>query len=372
MENVSSVSKEDDNTQLLLDMQKASRNVEDIISVSSPGGHKRTLSGSILSKLSFLRPTEVDNGGGNVLKTVDTGGELRNYGSHRSALASALQQQKNTRKRKGSLRKTALLGTGKLKWESREKRPLGLETAQLPLANPNQSPDVHGTSNSLTSHASLEEDTPTPRQSYEKSTYVISKIKGMHSEDATYNNNPSEENLFSDSLSRLTIPGDLSTTDEDDAITFERSTNLMSGPPISKSHSSSGSESYFPSGATGLQRRRSSNKPKSPLGTLTVDSIASHDEWDYSETEWWGWIVLLVTWVVFVVGMGSCFEVWSWAWDVGETPQAPPELSDDPTLPIVGYYPALIILTAVMAWVWVVIAWVGMKYFKHAKISGEM
>ena len=82
-------------------------------------------------------------------------------------------------------------------------------------------------------------------------------------------------------------------------------------------------------------------------------------------------MILVVTWIVFVVGMGSCLEVWSWAWDVGETPSAPPELEDDPTLPIVGYYPALLILTTVMAWVWVTIAWVGMKYFKHANISGD-
>jgi hypothetical protein len=100
---------------------------------------------------------------------------------------------------------------------------------------------------------------------------------------------------------------------------------------------------------------------------MTVDPEA----WDYSETEWWGWIILIVTWLVFVIGMGSCLGVWSWAWDVGETPYAPPELEDDPTLPIVGYYPALMTLTAVMAWVWVMIAWVGMKYFRHAKISGE-
>jgi hypothetical protein len=95
------------------------------------------------------------------------------------------------------------------------------------------------------------------------------------------------------------------------------------------------------------------------------------EEWDYSETEWWGWVVLVVTWVVFVVGMGSCLGVWSWAWDVGETPYAPPELEDDPTLPITGYYPALMVLTAVMAWVWVVVAWVGMKYFRHAKVVGD-
>lgn len=98
---------------------------------------------------------------------------------------------------------------------------------------------------------------------------------------------------------------------------------------------------------------------------------ASDSDWDYAETEWWGWVVLVVTWVVFVTGMGSCLGVWSWAWDVGTTPYAPPELEDDPTLPIVGYYPALIILTGVMAWVWVVVAWVGMKYFRHARVSGD-
>lgn len=95
------------------------------------------------------------------------------------------------------------------------------------------------------------------------------------------------------------------------------------------------------------------------------------EEWDYSETAFWGYVILIVTWVVFVVGMGSSFGIWSWAWDVGETPKAPPELEDDPTLPIVGYYPALMVLTCVMAWVWVVVAWVGMKYFRHADLRSD-
>ena len=29
------------------------------------------------------------------------------------------------------------------------------------------------------------------------------------------------------------------------------------------------------------------------------------------------------------------------------------------------------VLTAVMSWVWVFVAWLGMKYFKHAKMQGE-
>jgi hypothetical protein len=151
---------------------------------------------------------------------------------------------------------------------------------------------------------------------------------------------------------------------------------------------SSGSESYFPGhshprtlGSTtppSIQHRRSTiQRAKSPLaltslaGLSTTPLPAPEGDWDYAETEWWGWVVLIVTWTVFVVGMGSCLGVWSWAWDVGTTPYAPPELEDDPTLPIVGYYPALMILTGVMAWVWVVVAWIGMKYFRHARVSGD-
>lgn len=115
--------------------------------------------------------------------------------------------------------------------------------------------------------------------------------------------------------------------------------------------------------------------PLPPKTAATTAAAAVSDDdfesWDYSETERWGWVILILTWLVFVMGMGSCLEVWSWAWDVGETPYAPPELEDDPTLPITGYYPALIIMTAVMAWVWVVVAWVGMKYFRHANMVGD-
>jgi hypothetical protein len=152
-----------------------------------------------------------------------------------------------------------------------------------------------------------------------------------------------------------------------------------------RSRSSSGTYQQIappaPTSNPSLSRRRSSRStvaasiPALPLVNgipASMDPLVTGlPRHDYSETEWWGWIILLATWIVFVVGMGSCLEVWSWAWDVGETPYAPPELEDDPTLPIVGYYPALIIMTGVMAWVWVIVAWVGMKYFRHAIWDGE-
>jgi hypothetical protein len=197
-----------------------------------------------------------------------------------------------------------------------------------------------------------------------------------------------------------------STTDDEDALHMARSSTTANtipratAPSLSSSSTtnllrpdrasslSSGSESYFITAATGngsssaigahpsLHRRRSTVQVQHAKSPLALTSLATplpqpDAEWDYAETEWWGWIILAVTWTVFVIGMGSCLGVWSWAWDVGTTPYAPPELEDDPTLPIVGYYPALIILTGVMAWVWVLVAWVGMKYFRHAQVSGN-
>jgi hypothetical protein len=146
-----------------------------------------------------------------------------------------------------------------------------------------------------------------------------------------------------------------STTDDDEAVPFYR-------PSAARA-------SQVACAAGALHRR--SNRAIQHTSLSTVQSptdLTLEEEWDYSETEWWGWIILIGTWIVFVVGMGSCLGVWSWAWDVGETPYAPPELEDDPTLPITGYYPALMVCTAVMAWVWVVVAWVGMKYFRHSKM----
>ncbi|KAK4459756.1 hypothetical protein QBC42DRAFT_273700, partial [Cladorrhinum samala] len=175
-----------------------------------------------------------------------------------------------------------------------------------------------------------------------------------------------------------------STTDDEDALHMVIPMPSSSSSPLrpKRGSVSSGSDYFLNSSQPGspslsLQHRRQSStqqRAKSPLAltplAAAVSLPAPSDDWDYSETEWWGWVVLIVTWVVFVTGMGSCLGVWSWAWDVGKTPYAPPELEDDPTLPIVGYYPTLIILTCVMAWVWVIMAWVGMKYFRHARVSG--
>lgn len=48
-----------------------------------------------------------------------------------------------------------------------------------------------------------------------------------------------------------------------------------------------------------------------------------------SDTAYWGWVLGGITWVVFVVGMGSVLGIWEWAWDVPDV-RFPPLLSSSP------------------------------------------
>ncbi|KAJ5917620.1 hypothetical protein N7466_011174 [Penicillium verhagenii] len=304
------------------------------------------------------------------------------------AMAAVIQQQRRTRRRRGSLRKTALLGT---RLESRDKRAFSKSADAIRAETPrfqtgddgdDDAPGLRSprrtrpprrrrwkTTTSPPPGAASIMTLKTPLDQSPRPT-VARRRQGLaqHTSNTTNENND--------------LLGEETATDDEELISFPRintnnsSTTSSTSNPSATTTSlhiprpSSSSDSYYP-----LQpdtTYRPVRAKSSPLATHPVEMTSSADiTWDYSETESWGWIILMVTWLVFVVGMGSCFEVWSWAWDVGETPYAPPELEDDPTLPIVGYYPALIILTAVMSWVWVVVAWVGMKYFKHANISGD-
>ncbi|KAH7166256.1 hypothetical protein EDB81DRAFT_281542 [Dactylonectria macrodidyma] len=279
------------------------------------------------------------------------------------ASSTIIHHQQKTRRRRGSLRKVALLGRGAQR-DRKDSKPLTIDTSHAaafgldPTSTQTQSPEQL---DSLTYKGSL---LPTPIAStdtihrksspVELPTLPILPTGG----DASH---PDQD-----------THGSYTSTDEEDMLQIPGgSVALRQGLAMS-----SGPDSYFGvRGSDVVQRRRSIHRAKSPLsygGLSTTSTLPAHEaEWDYSDTEWWGWVVLCVTWFVFVIGMGSCFDIWSWAWDVGKTPYAPPELEDDPTLPIVGYYPALIILTGIMAWVWVLTAWVGMKYFRHAKISGD-
>ena len=277
----------------------------------------------------------------------------------RSAMAMAIQQ-KGIRRRKGSLRKTALLGTGKLRAEGKER--LGSQLEQMSSAMQNDSSFAEGIA---LMNPPSPYDMPTPRPISSVPPPVPIGTHPVHGDPSKILAQEKENQTFPSLQRPRTADSTASTTDEEES---PISPSAIAIPPLPKTKP----DSYFPLQLQRPTRHTTVSSRSSPLASLppTVPSPPP-SEWDYSETRWWGWIILAVTWIFFVVGMGSCFDVWSWAWDVGETPYAPPELEDDPTLPVVSYYPALIILTSVMAWVWVTIAWVGMKYFKHANIPGD-
>jgi hypothetical protein len=270
------------------------------------------------------------------------------------SIAHALRQSQG-RKRKGSLRKTAILGTGRLLRERRN----SLRSSKSTMADTQMGSEP----------ADADEETTPRRFSYENASLNSSAESGWQAQSERSASSSSLLPLAHEQMTPRTVDNLLenpigpyaSTTDDDEAMSFFHPTTSNNATHYGHLQSSGP--------AATLQRRRSNRPGKHSSLTIvqTPPDPELEDEWDYSETEWWGWVVLIVTWIVFVVGMGSCLGVWSWAWDVGETPYAPPELEDDPTLPITGYYPALMVCTAVMAWVWVVVAWVGMKYFRHSK-----
>lgn len=318
--------------------------------------HKRSKSGGILGSLSFLRSRDGTKKPMLRLAAEDDGQmEDTEAIQGRSSLATALRQNGQARKRKGSLRKAAMAKMRERSGSLRKDRT----TVKPPIIT------------TTMSTTSLDDDDSTPRRfSYENAPLNSSSDSGWLLPESKLSQSalaPSVETAERPRLlaSPITSPVGpyASTTDEDEALSFYR-------PPMSGSSNTLYSLStQDPS----VQRRRSNRSDRRTSLTIVQTSadLEDEDDWDYSETEWWGWVVLIATWIVFVVGMGSCLGVWSWAWDVGETPYAPPELEDDESLPIVGYYPALIVCTAVMSWVWVVIAWVGMKYFRHSKMVGD-
>ena len=105
----------------------ASSGNSQVVEEDAPPGHRRTLSGSILSKLSFLRPNPDEHSEKAPISPEFLPGDDRISPKKTSrAMAVAVQQQK-TRRRKGSLRKAALLGRGAQR-EKKEIKTHALET----------------------------------------------------------------------------------------------------------------------------------------------------------------------------------------------------------------------------------------------------
>jgi hypothetical protein len=370
----------------------------------------------LLSKLSFMRTSSSSESRNSRQSNYENSPTSNAEARKLEGLASALQeqqlQQQRTRRRRGSLRKVALLGRGAQR-ERRESSRSTSEEAAISTAPRIITDQLVGEEGGITTSPMEEHDgyglgisdiTPRPSMDGYASRSATAQLAALNNGSPPKDTSSSSSYVPPKTLNAQSSFPDLvepdsqtsspaisySTTDDEDALHMGSAAGAASAAAAllrpERASVSSSSDGYFPvshatplpsNGISSIQRRRSVQRAKSPLALTGLTGLAAtplpvqDTDWDYSETEWWGWVVLIVTWLVFVTGMGSCLGIWSWAWDVGTTPYAPPELEDDPTLPIVGYYPALIILSCVMAWVWVVVAWVGMKYFRHARVSGD-
>lgn len=383
------------------------------VSSTTPPRHRRSLSGSIFSKLNFLRtggepgrPPSREKEPKSPRRSVEDDVAVISPAKEwkeDNALANP-PHSKTVRKRKGSLRKTALLGGRRFATEGRERKNSLLQRNPAKAAEQSTLPDT--SLNQVASEVSLLSQPPADDFNRPIQPHQPESLRRQFSYESSVSGSSNWSEPTGVTAGRLSIltdtgpkhdaqavageatlssPLDLkspvsqtsyaSTTDDDDPLTFDRP---AAGPSSTRSVPPPVAASYFP-GSTLQASSRSASRPHrsrphrpSPLTRTPVPSSHSPDDlvYTYAETEYWGWVLLATTWIVFTVGMGSCLDVWSWAWHVGEKPYAPPELEDDPTLPIVGYYPALIVLTGgVVSWIWITVAWVGLKYFRHAKSS---
>ncbi|KAL9109864.1 MAG: hypothetical protein Q9227_005567 [Pyrenula ochraceoflavens] len=244
---------------------------------SASSTHKRSLSGSFFSR--FLRNSN------DSVSNRDRDEPVSPVDPIAPRLAIVQQQGKN-RKRKGSLRKTALLLS---------RKPSGsIKAAKSPLSSP-RSPDE---AENLFPILPPDSDA-TPRPSHESPTSPVSPPKwtsiahkpSLSSVDSAPSLEPTSSAA---SVTSPTMPTDTSTSDDD---SFPRMP-LMS---IRRPPSSSG-DSYFP---PQVPAKRRTTRTKSPLATqphsLSPSPVTSEDEWDYSETAFWGYVILICTWLIFVV-----------------------------------------------------------------------
>lgn len=387
--------------------------------------YKRALSGSLLSRLNILRSSQSSLDTETREREEEDGADGKEDAQHdpssgviplagRSALADVSHNSKTNRQRKGSLRKV-VLGRSRDRRGSDKRSPLLGPRATATTSTSTSTTASRTPPLLLETDEEVEEDLNTPRASRAHSTSSSNAVINTHQDQVPSTESlrwPSLRNLSSLSIpsirssiasfeplssttSLLTSPTNPTDSTEDDDPELNIPDRVAAARAHQQSHTADLSStsrlvrttrsgtatgvesSYFPiptvahkpsplSSSHALANHTFSELLASATAIGDNDGEEEEENYPYAPTASLGYLILLLTWLVFTVGMGSSFGIWSWAWDVGETPYAPPELEDDPTLPITGYYPALMVLTAVMAWVWVLGAWVGMKYFRHA------
>lgn len=85
-------------------------------------------------------------------------------------------------------------------------------------------------------------------------------------------------------------------------------------------------------------------------------------------TQNWGLLLLLICWIAFAAGIGGIFGLYTFD-DVPNSENSSKTKDADPNDELGfahGYYMCLLILTfGGIFWIWAILNWVGLKYFRH-------
>ncbi|GMG40188.1 unnamed protein product [Ambrosiozyma monospora] len=95
----------------------------------------------------------------------------------------------------------------------------------------------------------------------------------------------------------------------------------------------------------------------------------------------YGILVLVCTWTVFVVGMGSVFNLWGWCFsdevldrfDGGFITHVRQlfKVFESQNETVDNYYVYCFFLSFAIIWIWCVVSWLSMKLFRHSKGIGR-
>lgn len=95
----------------------------------------------------------------------------------------------------------------------------------------------------------------------------------------------------------------------------------------------------------------------------------------------YGYLFLIVTWILFIFAMGTIFNLWQWCFNENNI------LIDylksiywinillddikDQNKIVDNYYIYIFFLNFVILWIWAVVSWISMKLFRHSKGGGS-
>ncbi len=136
--------------------------------------------------------------------------------------------------------------------------------------------------------------------------------------------------------------------------------------------------------ANGGEKKGKANKRVAFLFTSEIaESTPKQMDIYMHELRMRGYFIRILTWLTFVLGMGSIFGLWDWCFRLYlaslcriQIPIIGPvfnylKSAASDKMVVDHYYTYAFLLNFVIIWLWCVASWLGMKLFRHSKGGGS-